>query len=206
MHVGGRGNVPELGLARKLIERGHAVDVLGDPTIEREARQAGCGFRAWEEAPSCAARTPEAALVRDWEQKSIMQSLRDYLESFLCGPAARYGRDTLRALDETGADIVLSDMALFGPSMAAESRGIPRIGLMPNIYILPVKGLPPIGSRADAGTGSARLPSRLGPSHHDDPPVQHRNTLTQCSARGDEPAADRRSHRSSFFISIAFSC
>jgi len=145
MWEGGGTVPPELGLARKLIERGHAVDVLGDPTIEREARQAGCGFRAWEEAPSCATRTPEAALVRDWEQKSIMQSLRDYLESFLCGPAARYGRDTLRALDATGADIVLSDMALFGPSMAAESRGIPRIGLMPNIYILQVKGLPPMG-------------------------------------------------------------
>ena len=136
---------PELGLARKLIARGHVVDVLGDPTIEREAKQAGCGFRAWQEAPSCAERTPEAALIRDWEQKSIMKSLHDYLESFLCGPAARYGRDTLRALDETRADVVLCDMALFGPSMAAEVRGIPRIGIMPNIYILPVKGVPPMG-------------------------------------------------------------
>ena len=142
----GGGNVPpELGFARRLIERGHRVHVLGDPTIEPEARAAGCGFSAWEEAPSCAARTPEAALIHDWEDKSMMESLRTYLEDFLCGPAARYARDTLRVIDEVGADVVLCDMVMIGPSMAAELRGLPRFSLMPNIYMFPVKGLPPMG-------------------------------------------------------------
>jgi hypothetical protein len=110
-----------------------------------EARQAGCGFLPWREAPSVQERKPEAALVRDWEHKSVSQTLHEYVETFLCAPAARYGRDTMHALDVTGADVVLTDMALFGPSMAAEVRGVPRIGLMPNIYILPVRGIPPMG-------------------------------------------------------------
>ena len=145
MWEGGGTVPPEIGLARKLIARGHVVDVLGDPTIEAEARQAGCGFLPWREAPSVKERKPEAALVRDWEHKSVSQTLHEYVETFLCAPAARYGRDTMHALDATGADVVLTDMALFGPSMAAEVRGFPRIGLMPNIYILPVRGIPPMG-------------------------------------------------------------
>lgn len=145
MWEGGGTVPPELGLAQRLVARGHRVDVLGDPTIEREALSAGLRFHPWREAPSCPARAPEAALLRDWEQKSILETLRAYLDSFLCGPAARYGRDTLRALDQTGADVVLTDAVLFGPSMAAAVRGLPRIALMPNIYILPVKGLPPMG-------------------------------------------------------------
>jgi len=153
MWEGGGTVPPEIGLARKLIARGHAVDVLGDPTIEAEARQAGCGFLPWQEAPSVKERTPEASLVRDWEHKSISQTLHEYVDTFLCAPASRYGRDTMRALDKTGAGVVLTDMALFGPSMAAEVRGIPRIGLMPNIYILPVRGLPPMGPGFMPGHG-----------------------------------------------------
>src|SRR4029079_662932 len=153
MWEGGGTVPPEIGLARKLIARGHVVDVLGDPTIEAEARQAGCGFLPWREAPSVKERKPEAALVRDWEHKSVSQTLHEYVTTFLWAPAARHGRDTMRAIDATKADVVLTDMALFGPSMAAEARGIPRIGLMPNIYILPVRGLPPMGPGLMPGRG-----------------------------------------------------
>jgi UDP:flavonoid glycosyltransferase YjiC (YdhE family) len=44
----GAGTVPpELSVARALIQRGHRVTVLGDPTIEAEARAAGADFRPW---------------------------------------------------------------------------------------------------------------------------------------------------------------
>ena len=159
MWEGGGTVPPELGLARRLIERGHVVHVIADPTIEAEALAAGCSFRPWREAPACAARTPEAALIRDWEDKSMMQTVNEYVETFLCGPAPRYARDTLQALDETGADVVLCDWVMIGASMAAEARGVPRIGLMPNTYILPVKGIPPMGpglSPARGPIGHAR--------------------------------------------------
>lgn len=146
MWEGGGTVPPELGLARRLIARGHEVHVIADPTIEREAAAAGCtSFQPWIEAPHCATRTPEAALVRDWEYKSPLDAIGKYVEEFLCAPADRYARDMLRALDATGADVVLCDFVLVGASMAAELRGVLRLGLMPNIYMFPVKGIPPLG-------------------------------------------------------------
>lgn len=145
MWEGGGTVPPELGLARRLVQRGHGVHVIADPTIEAEAVAAGCGFTPWQEAPSCQARTPDAALIRDWEDKSMMQSMNEYLEDFLCRPAPRYARDTLRAFDDVGADVLLCDWVMIGSSMAAELRGIPRIGLMPNLYMFPVRGIPPMG-------------------------------------------------------------
>lgn len=145
MWEGGGTVPPELGLARELIARGHEVHVLADPTIEAEALAAGCLFHSWVEAPHCDARTPEAALIRDWEYKNPLSAIKVYLRDFLCGPAARAARDTLHVIDEAAIDVVLNDYALIGPSMAAELRGLPRVALMPNIYIIPTKGIPPLG-------------------------------------------------------------
>ena len=145
MWEGGGTVPPEIGLGARLVERGHTVHVLGDPTIESEAVAAGCTFHSWVEAPYCTARSPEAALVRDWEYKNPMKALHKYIDEFLCGPAPRYARDTLSVIDDIDADVVLCDVVMIGSSMAAEARGLPRIGLMPNIYILPTKGIPPMG-------------------------------------------------------------
>jgi hypothetical protein len=41
----GGGNVPvQLGIARRLVLRGHRVRVLADPAVEAEARESGCEF------------------------------------------------------------------------------------------------------------------------------------------------------------------
>jgi len=42
---------PALSLAAELVNRGHQVRVLADPTIEKSAQSAGCAFSAWHEAP-----------------------------------------------------------------------------------------------------------------------------------------------------------
>src|SRR5918992_1613963 len=58
----GSGTVPpELSLARALIERGHRVTVLADPTIEPEAIAAGADFRPWRGAPPPRPRRPPDA-------------------------------------------------------------------------------------------------------------------------------------------------
>ena len=49
----GGGNVPpELGVARLLVDRGHHVHFVADPTVERSARLAGCTFSPWQRAPT----------------------------------------------------------------------------------------------------------------------------------------------------------
>ena len=48
----GGGNIPpELGVARRLIARGHQVHVLGDPTIKGAAEADGCSFSPWRRGP-----------------------------------------------------------------------------------------------------------------------------------------------------------
>src|SRR5262245_66412401 len=58
---------------------------------------------------------------------------------------AKFAADTLAELDRNPADMVLADAVMTGALMAAESRGMPRAALVPNIYISPAPGIPPIG-------------------------------------------------------------
>lgn len=142
----GGGNVPPLlGVARRLIARGHRVTVLGDPTIEDEARRTGCGFEPWRRAPHRTTLRPEDDLLRDWETKNPFTQLSNYRDKLITEPAARYAADTLDALDRTSADVLVSEYTLFGAFMAAEKRGLPAVGLVPNIWPMPAAGAPPFG-------------------------------------------------------------
>lgn len=142
----GGGNVPpELTLAKKLGKRGHSVRVLGDPTIEPEARAAGCAFSPWTTAPHRKARGREHDLIRDYENVGMMQMIRQYMDEFLGGPAPRWVADTCAVLDAEPADVVVTDFALPSPLIAAEARGLKTAVLTPNIWILPTPGIPPMG-------------------------------------------------------------
>jgi len=67
----GGGNVPpELGVARRLVAAGHAVHVLGDPTLEADALAAGCTFSPWGRAPHRRNFEPSEDPIQDWESKN----------------------------------------------------------------------------------------------------------------------------------------
>lgn len=136
---------PELGVARRLVARGHSVRVLADPSVETAARAAGCAFRPYATAPSRASLRPEHEVVRGWEAKSPVQEFRGFLDGVMCGPADRYAADTLAELDREPADAVLVDMNLLGGLVAAQARGLPHVVLVPNIYLRPAPGIPPVG-------------------------------------------------------------
>jgi MGT family glycosyltransferase len=142
----GGGNVPPiLGVARRLIARGHAVTVLGDPTIQVEAEQFGCRFLPWRRAPHRTSLRPEDDLMRDWETKNPLQMLRRYRDRFITDPAPTYAADTLDAIDATSPDVVVPEYTIFGAFIAAETRAVPAVALVPNIWPLPVPGAPPFG-------------------------------------------------------------
>lgn len=142
----GGGNVPPLlGAARAVIARGHHVTVLGDPTIREEAENAGCRFAPWRSAPHRRTLSPEEDLLRDWEAKSPLEGLRNYRDKFIAGPAGRYAADALDAIDSVHPDVVVSEYTIFGAFMAAEKRGLPAVGLVPNIWPIPTAGAPPFG-------------------------------------------------------------
>ncbi len=136
---------PELGLARRLIERGHQVRVLACPAVEQAARAAGCEFSPWVTAPHKLSLAPEEDVMRDWEFKNIFKLFEHVLDVFLCGPSDKFAADTLAVLDNHPADVVLSDMMMLGAQMAAEKLKLPSAVLVPNISMRPAKGVPAIG-------------------------------------------------------------
>jgi len=143
----GGGTVPpELSVTRALVERGHRVTVLADPTIEPEASAAGAGFRSWREAPYLVSRRPEDDLLRDFEARTPPQLVARLSDRLICGPAALQAAETAQALGELRPDVVVASAFLLGPQMAAEAEELPVAALLPNIYPFPAPGLPPFGT------------------------------------------------------------
>ena len=149
----GGGNVPpELGLARRLIEAGHRVHVLSEPSVEPDARAAGCSFTRWPTAPSMNAVDRDNAAVKDWPGNNPVTSLRDGARLVL-GQADRCAHDVLGFLDAHHVDALLVDVFLFGALIAAERSGLPTVGLLPSIYVRPTRGRPMMGTGWLPATG-----------------------------------------------------
>ena len=142
----GGGNLPpELAVCRKLIERGHAVRVLGDPTIEPEVRAAGCEFSPWTTAPHRTTRDRSGDLIRDYEWKNPMVMIKKYMGEFLAGPTPRWAADVHGELTARPVDAVLADFAIPAALLVAEQLGLPSASIHPQIWMVPTKGIPPLG-------------------------------------------------------------
>ena len=77
MWDGGGTVAPGLGVARRLIARGHSVHVLADPTIADQAEQAGLHVHAVGRGhPTARRSTPTQDLLRDWETTNPLVDAR----------------------------------------------------------------------------------------------------------------------------------
>ncbi len=142
----GGGNVPpELGVARRLIARGHQVHVLADPTLGGAARAVGATFSAWERGPHMTSLDPAEDLLRDWETQNPLVLLQRVRDRLIGGPAADYAADTVAVIEEIHPDVVVADSLLFGSVIAAQAARLPVALLVSNIWIMPTPGAPPIG-------------------------------------------------------------
>jgi UDP:flavonoid glycosyltransferase YjiC (YdhE family) len=158
----GGGNVPpQLAIARRLVARGHDVQVLADPTIEPEARAAGCGFSPWVTAPHRTTRDRSGDLVRDYEHKNPMTTIRKYLNEFLGDPQPRWIADIMGALERQPADVVITDFGIPSALIVAEKLGLPAAAMVPNIWIIPTPGIPPMGGFMPARGPLGRLRERV---------------------------------------------
>lgn len=142
----GGGNIPpELAIARRLVARGHEVRVLADPTLAREAELAGCAFSPWTTAPHRVSRAREHDVLRDYETSNPVQMIDRYLRDFLAGPTPRWLADVSGELDRHPADVIVADFGIPAALIAAESRGLPSAMMVPNIWMHPTPGIPPLG-------------------------------------------------------------
>jgi MGT family glycosyltransferase len=142
---GGGAVTPELGVARRLTAGGHDVHVLGDPTLRAQALEVGASFSAWEKAPHRVTGDLSEDVVKDWEVKSPLTALQRIRDRLIAGPAAATAADTTEQIARFAPDALLADYFMFGALMAGQAAGVPVAALVPNIWALPVRGVPPIG-------------------------------------------------------------
>ena len=144
--VDGGGTVPaELAAVRRLCARGHDVTVLAEDSMAAEVIATGATFRPWVNAPNRPDRRPENDPWRDWEATSPTKLFDRLLEVQFLGPASAYVADFDDAIANRRPDMVICSQFAFGTMIGAEATGIPYVVLMPNIYMLPAEGMPPLG-------------------------------------------------------------
>ena len=136
---------PEVGVVRRVVDRGHRVIVLADDSMASTVEDAGAEVRTW---------TRRSTEFRDWELRSPMAQARGMAEHMLVGAAPAQADETGAAIDELEPDLVVTSGFGLGAMIAAESRDVPFDLLMPNVYVLPADGMPPFG----AGLRPARGP------------------------------------------------
>ncbi len=146
MWEGGGTLPPELGVARRLIARGHAVHVLGDPTISEQAHAAGCSFSPWRRAPHRTSLDRAQDPIKDWETSNPLAMIKRVCDRFIAGPAADYAADTADAIAVVRPDVVVPDFLLFGAIIAAQAAELPVAPVVPQIWALPTKGAPAFGA------------------------------------------------------------
>lgn len=142
----GGGNVPPvLSVAAALAARGHDVRVLSDPIHAEPVERVGARHVSWTEAPHRRDRSIESEFIRDFEARTPLGANARMRDRLIAGPAGAFARDTAAELDREPADVLVSEMLLLGSQLVAESRSLPSVSLVPNIYPGRLEGVPPFG-------------------------------------------------------------
>ena len=142
----GGGNVPpQLGLARKLVSRGHEVRVLTEPCVEEDVRAIGASYVSLTNAPHRSDRSRESDFVRDFEATTPLGSLAAFRDRVIFGPARAFAEDTLTEIEGWQPDVLVPDWLRTGAAVAGEASGVPTAVLVHGCNLLPEPGKPPPG-------------------------------------------------------------
>ena len=142
----GAGNTPPImSVARALVQRGHTVRVMADPTLREDVTATGAEFIAWATAPVRSGPGVHGDFVRDWEPVDPFAQLGALRDRLAVGPAGAFAADVVAELERRPADLLLTEALIFGPLVAAEATGVPCVVLNPTINMIPVEGVPPFG-------------------------------------------------------------
>lgn len=137
----GGGNVPPvLGLAARLIQRGHRVRVLTEPCLEKAVTGISADYEVFQ---NYFTRTDSRIdLIQDWNARPLTIPS---VENILISPAYGVAQEVLRSLKKAHTDIVVADFMMPGALLAAEVLGIKRVVLFHMPEYLPGPGRPPGG-------------------------------------------------------------
>ena len=125
--VDGGGTVPpELGVVRRLVDRGHDVTVLAEDTMAAEVADTGATFRRWDTAPNRPSRQADDDPYRDWECKNPTAAVRSAARSAIHRPGAalcrRCRRRRRRAIGRISSSARCSCRGRWSPPRAPAFR------------------------------------------------------------------------------------
>ncbi len=117
--------------------------------MEDQVLRAGAQFLSWHGGVT--------GELRDWGRQSPLSIARGTVDHMIAGPARNQARDTTQALCSVPAEQVVTSFFALGAMIAAEARQIPFDVLMPNVYALQAKGMPPMGTGMKPARGALGL-------------------------------------------------
>ncbi|MCA1705928.1 MAG: glycosyltransferase [Actinobacteria bacterium] len=142
----GGGNVPpQLGLARRLVSRGHEVRVLTEPCVADDVRAAGASYVSLTKAPHRSHRSPASDFVRDFDAKTPIGALAAFRDRVIFGPAHAFAQDTMAEIERWRPHVLAPDWLRTGAAVAGEAAGVPTALLVHGNNLLPERGKPPPG-------------------------------------------------------------
>ncbi len=137
----GGGNVPPvLGLAQRLVARGHRVRILTEPCLSLAVRAIGAEFIPFVRHFTRTDRTQD--MIQDWRGGPMNMATFD---NVIVGPAAEVAAETVAALRQSPTDVVVADLMMAGSLIAAEAEGVASVALFHMPEYLPGPNRPPGG-------------------------------------------------------------
>jgi hypothetical protein len=76
-----------LAIVRRLVARGHNVQVLSDLCNQKELEAEGASFACWTEVPRRSDKSAAADPIKDWEVSSPLTLLARLRDRLFVGPA-----------------------------------------------------------------------------------------------------------------------
>ena len=137
--VDGGGNIPPvLGLAKRLVDKGHRVLVLTEPCLQIPVESMGMGFISFKKHFTRTDRKED--ICKDWNAKPFENPA---FENIIFGPAKEVVDETIKTLQANPTDVLVVDCLLPPVLIAGEFLNIPRVLLFHLPEYLPGQNRPP---------------------------------------------------------------
>ncbi len=137
----GGGNLPPLlSAVGRLIERGHRVRVMSEPSNREEVELAGAKFVAYG---MCTRDGPNASPCHGAASSPL--AVFRIIDRLAAGPEVATAQDVFAELQASRPNVCVGSDLMFGPMIAAEAARIPLALLAVHSCPFPLPGVPPSG-------------------------------------------------------------